>query len=78
MNRYAQDIQPYSRSDKQATTLEGRIRHHLPGGQDKPIPHWVPDDPEEYLILGSTRATPHQITMPDNKATEQHNAVRQQ
>ena len=38
-------------SEKQATTGEGSIRHHLPGVQDRPIMDWVPNDPEEALIL---------------------------
>ena len=74
---HAQDLQPYCRSDKQATTGECGIGRHLPGGQYSPVPHWVPNDPEEYLILKSIRATPHPLNMPGNNLIVQHNAVQQ-
>ena len=38
--------------------------------------HWVPNDPEENILIKSIKATTHPLTMLGNKATIQHNAVR--
>ena len=51
------------------TTVEGGIGQHLPRGQYRPIPHWVPDDPEEALLLRSIRSTPHPLTITGNEVT---------
>ena len=72
-NRHAQDLQPYCRSVKRGTTREGVIRFHLTVGEDRPRPHWVPNDSEEFMILKSIREAPHLLTMPFNEATVQHN-----
>ena len=74
---HAQDLQPYCRSAKLATTGEGDIGLHLLGGQNNQRPHWVPNDPEESLRFKSIRATPHPLTVPGNKATVYPNTVRQ-
>ena len=43
-----------------------------------PIPHWVPNDPEEALLHKSIRETSNPLTMPVNEATAQQIAVHQQ
>ena len=71
------DANNHLRSDKISTKGEGGIGRHFPGGEDRPIPHWVPDGPEEALILKSVLAAPHLLDMPGNRTTVQLNSVRQ-
>ena len=63
--------------DKLATTGEGGIIHHLPGGQDRLRLNWSPHNLKEALLIKKIRATNHTITITGNEATVKHNALHQ-